>query len=1058
MVPTGSICERSWRTRWLACLVLLAAPSAHADWRTVSMPGKPNDVVEVWAPGTFSVGYPQGAHLFLDGGLARTINGGTSDFESVGTYYDQASGCFVSVNNDQQGSVSSKGPGGTWCAGSSQVGPTPTSIVRVKHAVGGGAASLGKTELGDYGVGFSAMNLLAANTFTDPLGVNATLNGTFAVERVGDTLYAFAGTVSTHARFYWFDNLGNSFPSAAGDSSWGSVQTVELFSTGGTGTPAPYVVVGTTRGFLQGSLVGAGVDNLRMVQQLEPGAFVKSVDLNVQAGSSNGYGFGMALVGLPDGGYAVASPVPMQNDRQAGTRWLFRSLPSGFPRVPLKQVACTGASYCVITADQLNTNNLVIYTNDAGPQLSVQHTDGGTVLPADAGVVLSEDQVLELTLGGSDPEGDPVLVTMTPSSTTTPRWSLTQADAGLPGEPLVVRLASGTFCQDQQVGSFTVHASDGLAAHDSHRELPVLVRHTRPPTVPPVALSAPLVAGGQGVGLSVSDTTKEGCKLVGYQWRVAPGGPTGLPGPSLVQQDGGTAVLEPPSTLCAANGGDFPFELRVTDEGGLSNMSLFNVHVAPWGKPNAAFGAGAVANMTAGEALVFKPTEPLHVCEGSSGFPGVETTWTALEVDGGLPEGLTLRTADTREPVSTFPVRAPGLLVETQDCLESDFVLSAVNRTGTPDGGVSATSSLPVRVRTVLGPLDAGVLELGHQPLSADELRVTVGARNLNCPERRPGLRAALRLDSVSGGGTGREVAVPLPSGEGEWRVSLGVGCEGGRFRVTGALVDDGGGRSAASTLEIETPRLSAALEALPEEAALVASCEGARATLTQTFPVGACQESAVTWTQVSGPELDQGSLSGDTVSLATRETRLESLVGQSVVMRVTATASPGNEASIEHTLPVTVEPFVRLHRRAEVPVASDTELVGVSVALTNTLSCGVEGVDYVERMAGMTYVAGSARFNGVPVEATWADGALSVRGLSLEAGAPGRLTYVARPHLMGERRMEGEALLNDVLISQGGKPGVQVPDSGCGCASSGPGPVLFALGALVAAVRRRRR
>jgi MYXO-CTERM domain-containing protein len=228
---------------------------------------------------------------------------------------------------------------------------------------------------------------------------------------------------------------------------------------------------------------------------------------------------------------------------------------------------------------------------------------------------------------------------------------------------------------------------------------------------------------------------------------------------------------------------------------------------------------------------------------------------------------------------------------------------------------------------------------------------------------------------------------------------------------------------------------------------------------LTQTFPEQACQAPDVTtWEQVSGPELTQTRLDGHTVSLATRETRLESLVGQSVVMKVTSSVSSVNEASIEHSLPITVEPFVRVRRRAEVPAASDTELVGVAVELTNTLACGVGSVDYVERMRGLTYVAGSAQFNGVPVEASWEDGALSVKGLSLGGAATGRLTYVARPHLLGERRMEGEARLNGAVISISRQPGIGVPDTGCGCTSSGPGPVLFALGALVAAVRRRRR
>jgi MYXO-CTERM domain-containing protein len=91
-------------------------------------------------------------------------------------------------------------------------------------------------------------------------------------------------------------------------------------------------------------------------------------------------------------------------------------------------------------------------------------------------------------------------------------------------------------------------------------------------------------------------------------------------------------------------------------------------------------------------------------------------------------------------------------------------------------------------------------------------------------------------------------------------------------------------------------------------------------------------------------------------------------------------------------------------------------------------------------------------------VGAAWEAGALTVTGLTLAGEGTGTLTYVARPHLVGERRMEGEARLRNELISLSDNPGPQVPDSGCGCSGSGPGPVLFALGALVAAVRRRRR
>jgi MYXO-CTERM domain-containing protein len=131
---------------------------------------------------------------------------------------------------------------------------------------------------------------------------------------------------------------------------------------------------------------------------------------------------------------------------------------------------------------------------------------------------------------------------------------------------------------------------------------------------------------------------------------------------------------------------------------------------------------------------------------------------------------------------------------------------------------------------------------------------------------------------------------------------------------------------------------------------------------------------------------------------------------------------------------------------------------VGVSLTLTNTTACAVRDVSFVERLEGLTYVEGSAQFEGQPLEARWVDGVLTVSGLALEGNSSGRLTYVARPHLVGERRMEGEARLREVPISLRDPPGPRVPDSGCGCTSSGPGPLLLALGTLVAAVRRRRR
>ncbi|HYO53762.1 hypothetical protein, partial [Archangium sp.] len=85
-------------------LVMLAAARAHADWRTdVSVKERPNDVLEVWGPERFSLGYvggESGAYLFVDGGVARKISHGGSAFESAGTYYQQPEDCFVSVSKE----------------------------------------------------------------------------------------------------------------------------------------------------------------------------------------------------------------------------------------------------------------------------------------------------------------------------------------------------------------------------------------------------------------------------------------------------------------------------------------------------------------------------------------------------------------------------------------------------------------------------------------------------------------------------------------------------------------------------------------------------------------------------------------------------------------------------------------------------------------------------------------------------------------------------------------------------------------------------------------------
>lgn len=1083
MVPTGSIFGRNWRTRWSArvrllalcavgALVMFAAARAHADWRTtgMSVPERPNDALEVWGPEKVSLGFTEsgrsGAYLFLDGGVPREISAPTASAESAGTYYVPSDDCFLSVKRDGQGTRNLKGADGGTCGKSSLENRSITlpdsNVIRVRHAAQGGAAALVGSSADTFAVYLSDTSIYDSLPFTPAYGPPESLSRTLGVVRADGKLHALVGTPSPNSQVYWITSSGLK-EKRFQTPSMGAVLAIEMFPAGSPA--APYAVVGTQQGFLQGTLLDAGTP-LRTVQVLD-GWSVKSLSMNVGTGSDAGTGFGMAVVSQADGGTGVMGSVPMLADTEAGSVWRFRSLPADVASAPLKQVACTGASYCVFTADRVGGNNIFVYTNDAGPSISASALAAVVVDdPMGASVTFDESVPGQLTFAANDPDGDPVLVTASHVRVGSSPWTVTPV-SGAPGDPVVVQVTPGAICQrEAHVGSFQVRAADGLPAHDAYKDFRVYVKHTRAPEFPSVVFSdgrevpsgpvaSELAAGGAPLLLRAlgGDTTATGCRLQ-TRWEPRFSG-TGVPS---LEQDGGTAVITPPRVFCQAGGGDFDFRLQVEDEGGLASFKDYKVHVAPWGAPNAVFTADSgVEHLTAGQSLVLMPDNPRpHDCVDSPSFPGVVPLWHVTSSDGSVPGGgVTFRDGTGGPPIQGFPAPASALVVEAPHCVDTtQLMISTEHHVGAADGLAGPSSTRQVMIQTDMDPFDAGVLVLDADPKPSDELHVSVTS-NLNCSAER-GLRADLQLEPVDGAGQTQAAQVDIP---GEWRFPLGVGCEGGHFQLKTSMTEGTGLRSSETTTDVVVPRWPAGLESLPAETVLVARCnEGARATLTQTFPQDACQMSAVTWTQVGGPALEQASLSGNMVLLATQDTGLDSLVGRPVVMQVTANAGPGNATSIEHTLPITVEPFVKLSRRTEVPAASETGLVGVSVELLNTTACGVTDVSYVERMEGMTYVEGSAKFDGQPVTATWNEGELTVTGLSLGSEVPGTLTYVARPHLVGERRMVGEARLRDVPISIAPTPGPQVPDSGCGCTSSGSGPVLFALGALVAAVRRRRR
>ena len=419
-----------------------------------------------------------------------------------------------------------------------------------------------------------------------------------------------------------------------------------------------------------------------------------------------------------------------------------------------------------------------------------------------------------------------------------------------------------------------------------------------------------------------------------------------------------------------------------------------------------------------------------------------------------------------------------GLSALSLSHMGDDAVIKRISDYCEPDGGdafyqltvqdlgnmLSTDGKFIVHLESTRQPISSGASELTLDT-SNPSVRVVAVTSDLNCGEER-GLSADLRVTQVDGGeddvtqvdgggGALPSTTVSITKGKGTWSLPDSLGCR--HYQLTGRLRDDTNEQSPLTPLDI--PGQDAGLDPLPAQA-LVARCgEPAHTTLVATFPKDSCQTPKLTWTYQSGPMLVDRTLMGNSPTLVTQDTGLNTLVGQSVVLTVTADSGL-NSVSTDYTLPITVDPFVKVSHRTEVPAASETGFVGVFTDLKNTTACDVTDVSYSERLEGLTYVEGSARFNGQEVAATWDDqaGMLSVSGLALAGNATETLTYLTRPHLVGDRHIQGEARLNTVPISLS-EALPPVADSGCGCTSpAGSAPMLLALGTLMGAVRRRRR
>ncbi|MBM7115784.1 MYXO-CTERM sorting domain-containing protein [Archangium primigenium] len=368
------------------------------------------------------------------------------------------------------------------------------------------------------------------------------------------------------------------------------------------------------------------------------------------------------------------------------------------------------------------------------------------------------------------------------------------------------------------------------------------------------------------------------------------------------------------------------------------------------------------------------------------------------------------------------------------------------------EGGLEATQTFSVRQPGWSSLADTRPGLKFEQDLRGAGAPVVRATPSVDCAQERE-LQLEVTLQSLKDGSD-----VWTRRGAVSQSIALAESGLCGRFKLVARLVDNHGGFSSPETYAVEL--LGAGL-ALAEQAParLVAEC-GQRASLTLPpgFPAEACQSPDVDWRFDKGPATALTKRDDGAVELLTEQTDLDSRVGRTVELEVTARLA-GQVVTAPREVRITARPFVEVTRRSELPAASETGLVGMSVELSNTTDCDVSEVIHVERLRGLSYVQGSAKFDGQPLaKVTWkeASGELIVEALALPQQGTGRLTYVARPHLVGERLSSGETSLRGEIISLADAP-VQPPAEGCGCSSPASGPMLFALAALAGATRRRR-
>ncbi|SEU28846.1 hypothetical protein [Stigmatella erecta] len=629
---------------------------------------------------------------------------------------------------------------------------------------------------------------------------------------------------------------------------------------------------------------------------------------------------------------------------------------------------------------------------------------------------------------------------------------------GAPGD-WRLHLTSGAVCQDTTY-TVTLVATD-KESNITRRQLQATVLHTQRPAKPALELDTSTIRvlpdPAQRVNIAVRETGTPACPLKDYTWTAVTD-----KAPLLVKNGVRGALFQyvaPQPDPCTGWGTSYLYTVSVKDDAGLeSDKTPFLVQVLPWGKPLPAFPSGE-------KHFTFQPLQTGTVAPDQRReclMESVTTHWSILE--GTLPRRGLQVLDEKNQPVTQWPATAGQLKFRAAACVGTQVRLSAMNRAVDGSGLDGESSTCTVTIDPQWTPLVTG--RLGLEEPSATPSSVEGGATvtRLNCLEERGGVEAKLRLTRVSDEALVEEQTFQIP---GPWRFGLADNCEGGLYRVTGTLSKNvnewgaggvlGPGEEEATAAEprlVQVPPLEVHLGPLGESQ-LVASCgQGAQGILRQPLPEGPCAQAEVLWSQASGPALSQPVLRGQEVSASIQEGEFGALIGSEVELNVRAD-TPGGQTR-RQKVTIAAAPFVEVHRVSESRSGSETSLFGVAVALRNTTACGVSEVKHEERLEGLDYVEGSARLDGAPVEAVWEEGTLTVNGLALEGGATRTLTYVVRPHLLGQMAFSGGSSLRDIPISL--EPEEDAEASGFGCEGTGPGIAALGLAAGVLVLRRRRR